>query len=588
MDAMVATKESAQPQADRSRWRVWHARRWRIVTGFILLTYLSTHFLNHAAALISLEAVEAGRDAFLLIWRNPLGTTLLYGALLIHFGLALYALYARRRLADLSVSEWVQLLLGLTVPFLLAKHALGTRMLHEFYGVEDNYLYEFLVLWTLRPDLGIQQVVLFVFAWSHGCIGAHYYLRLKRWYPRALPYLFGGALVLPVLGLLGFVVGGRAVAELAESERWRERLVEAVNWPDEDAVAAVQFGGEIVWATAAILIALTLFLRSLRFIAERQRGTIRVRYPDGRVVESPPGPTVLEFSNINGIPHASVCGGRGRCSTCRIRLGAGAARVPPPDPAEQAVLKRVGAPPNMRLACQLRPQADLEVEPLLPPNIGPRAGRARPDYLQGRERELVILFADLRAFTRFAEHKLPYDVVFVLNRYFRAMGTAIEGAGGHLDKFIGDGVMALFGIETDASTAANQALAAARDMAENLADLNRSLESDLDEPLRIGIGIHVGAVIVGEMGYAHATLLTAIGDAVNTASRLEAMTKELGCQLVVSEKVVRHAGIDAGALRPAQVAIRGRRDPLDVRVIEDARHIRLAADSATAPSASTT
>jgi adenylate cyclase len=285
------------------------------------------------------------------------------------------------------------------------------------------------------------------------------------------------------------------------------------------------------------------------------------------------GATILDASRIAGIPHASVCGARGRCSTCRVRVSAGAENMPPATDAERKVLDRVGAAPNVRLACQTRPFGPVAIVPLLPATASPRDAQARPGYLQGHEEEIAILFADLRAFTRMAEHKLPYDVVFLLNRYFRAMGLAVETTGGRLDKFIGDGVMALFGIGTNPAEGCRQALAAARAMAENLQDINQALQLDLTEPLRIGIGIHAGAAIVGEMGHGHATSITAIGDAVNTASRLETLTKEYGCQLVVSETVAGHAGLDVTHNDRHEIEIRGRREPMAIYTIVDAQNL---------------
>src|SRR5262249_7709615 len=240
---------------------------------------------------------------------------------------------------------------------------------------------------------------------------------------------------------------------------------------------------------------------------------------------------------------------------------------------DRKVLDRVGAPPNVRLACQTRPTANVAVVPVLPPTASPRDAQPRPGYLQGHEEEIAVLFADLRAFTRMAEHKLPYDVVFLLNRYFRAMGTAVEAAGGRLDKLIGDGVMALFGVGGRPTDGCRRALAAARRMSEGMRELNRSLANDVAEPLRIGIGIHAGPAIVGEMGHGRATSVTAVGDTVNTASRLETLTKEYNCQLVISDAVARYAQIDVEGFERHDIEIRGRLEPLTIRVIGDAQSL---------------
>ena len=114
-----------------------NVRRTRLVTGLILLTYLTTHLLNHALGLISLDAMEWGRQWFLLLWRNPIGTLALYGALLTHLSLAIWALYQRRHLR-MALAEMLQLLFGLTIPLLLSIHIVGTRLNHELFGIEDS------------------------------------------------------------------------------------------------------------------------------------------------------------------------------------------------------------------------------------------------------------------------------------------------------------------------------------------------------------------------------------------------------------------------------------------------------------------
>ena len=306
---------------------------------------------------------------------------------------------------------------------------------------------------------------------------------------------------------------------------------------------------------------------------------MRITYPDGRGIGVPRGVSVLEASWLLGVPHASVCGGRGRCSTCRVRVRAAPAALPAPEPAEARVLQRVRAGPDVRLACQLRPRGPVAVKPLLDPALPPRSLlRFREPLLLGEERTIAIAFADIRGFTRLAENRLPFDVVDLLNRYFRAMGEAVEAAGGQVDKFLGDGVMALFGAAArepgrraeearDAAAACRAALDAARRMSLAVEALDRSLAAELGEPLRIGIGLHVGPVILGAMGHGATVGLTAVGDAVNTASRLEAACKEFGCELVVSEAVLQAAGIEAPVGEARVLTLRGRRAPLPVRAI---------------------
>ncbi len=187
----------------------------------------------------------------------------------------------------------------------------------------------------------------------------------------------------------------------------------------------------------------------------------------------------------------------------------------------------------------------------------------------GVEREIAVLFCDLRGFTSLSEGRLPYDTVFILNRYFKAMGEAIEGAGGRVDKFIGDGIMALFGLESDAAAASRAALEAARGMAQALDLLNRDLAVELEEPLRMGIGLHLGPVILGEMGHGPAASLTAIGDTVNVASRLEALTKEFACMVVVSAQLVERAGVHLVGGRRRELDLRGRTGRLAVWLMVD-------------------
>ena len=540
--------------------------RIRLGSGLVLFVFVATHLVNHAWGLASLEALAAARDVFVAAWRSWPGTVALYGALLAHFAIVLWSLY-RRRTLRLKPAELAQVALGVAIPLLLVQHVLGTRGLHEIFGTVDDYTYEILVLWVFTPENGMIQMVLLAVTWGHGCLGLHFWIKLKRWYRPAAPWLLAFAVILPLAAAAGFVAAGREIAALARADPfWLEDAIAALNWPGEEALAWYETWRFRGWAVLGGILALVVLARYARLAVERRRGMVRLAYGDGRVVEIRPPTTVLEASREAGIPHASVCGGRGRCSTWRVRVGTGAEHLAPASAEEARVLRRAGLPARVRLACQLRPVRDLEVTPLLLANVDPREVLRRADRREG-EREVAILFADIRSFTRFAEKKLPYDVVFVLNCYFRSMGQAVLKAGGEIDKFIGDGVMALFDAATGPEEACRRSLAAAREMGAALEALNASLRNDLGEPLRIGIGIHLGAVIVGEMGFGTATSFTAIGDAVNTASRIETATKDYGCQLVVSEEVARRAGVDLGAHALHALAVRGRSEPVPVRAV---------------------
>src|SRR5437899_12338505 len=156
---MLTHAQSTSQQRSCAAW----LRRARLWSGIVLVVYLTTHLANHALGLVSFAALEAGRGWFLLLWRNPLGTVILYGALASHLALALWSLYQRRRLR-MPVWEAVQLLMGVTIPFLLTTHVVGTRLAHAWFDVQDSYTYVVLALWWYRPDLGILQTIVLLLA----------------------------------------------------------------------------------------------------------------------------------------------------------------------------------------------------------------------------------------------------------------------------------------------------------------------------------------------------------------------------------------------------------------------------------------
>jgi adenylate cyclase len=551
-------------------------RQWirplRLWCGLTLLAYLLTHFSNHALGLISLSAMETGRLWFLSLWRNPLGETALFGALLAHWLLGLWVLY-RRRTLRMPAWEATQIVFGLAVPPLLVAHVVGTRLANAMFGTEDLYTRVVLGIWVLDSWAGVRQTSLLAVAWTHGCIGLHFWLRLRPWYRRMFPVLLSAYVLVPVLGFLGFAEAGREVTALAREPDFVQRLMVQTHAPSEARRAALTRVREALTTTVWGLLVVTFAARGVRGYLSRRRRRIRISYPDGRSVVVPAGWTVLDASRSAGIPHASVCGGRGRCSTCRVRVDGDPALLPTASAQELRVLQRVGAPPNVRLACQLRPTHDLAVTPLLAVTVEAAAAHGMSAARYGQEREIVVLFADLRGFTRLAEHKLPYDVVFFLNRYFEAVGRAIADAGGIANQYTGDGVMALFGVEAEPKAACRQALRASGAMIARVEEFSRSFGAELEAPLRLGIGIHTGPAVVGEMGYGETRYLTAVGDTVHVASRLEALTKEYQCDLVVSEQVMARAGLAAAGYPRHELTVRNREAPLRIVVVAEARSL---------------
>ena len=241
---------------------------------------------------------------------------------------------------------------------------------------------------------------------------------------------------------------------------------------------------------------------------------------------------------------------------------------------EAQALGRIQAPPNVRLACQCRPTRDVAVAPLLPPNAGPSSARRAQSESLGRERRIVAVFVDLRDSTHLAEGRLPYDVVFIMNQFFAEMHAALRATGGYYAQFRGDGLLALYGLQSALPAACRAALEGAAQMQERIEQLNRSLAVDLASPLRIGIGIHAGVAIVGTLGPPDAPIYSAIGDMVNTAARFEDMTKAFGCTLVVSAEALRQAGIAPGDSPQHQVRVRGKTERLTVYAVADPRTLK--------------
>jgi len=187
----------------------------------------------------------------------------------------------------------------------------------------------------------------------------------------------------------------------------------------------------------------------------------------------------------------------------------------------------------------------------------------------GEEHYVVSMFIDMRGSTKLAEARLPFDIVFLINRFLEAASQAVIDSGGQPNQFVGDGLLALFGLDVDPATACRQAVRAASLVASNVEYMNHEFATELQQPIQFGIGIHGGEVIIGDIGFRDHTIFTALGDSVNVAARLQDMTKTLNCAVVISDEVCKNAGLAPGSLTRTEVSIRGRDQAMMVSTAED-------------------
>ncbi|GGC92220.1 adenylate/guanylate cyclase domain-containing protein [Chelatococcus reniformis] len=544
-------------------------QRLRLLSGLVLFAFALTHFLNTALGIVSLEVMIAAQNWRVAVTRSLPGSIVLGLALVVHAGLALVKVAGRGNLA-LKPWEWLQVGLGLAIPFLLLPHIVGTRFAATAFGVDDDYVYELTRLW---PASAVNQSLLLLIVWIHGCLGMHFWLRLAPGYGRIAPFLLVGAVLVPVLALTGFLVQGRDVAEAMSDPATLAALKERTQWPTAAAEDRLEGWRQQARFGFYALVAAALAVLAARMAWSRTRRRIPVQYFAGPRVLTVPGRTLLEISRANAVPHLAVCGGRARCSTCRVRVLDGLAGLSPPAEAERRTLRAIGADPDVRLACQARPWRAATVLRLLPDQRLADMREAARSEATGVERTFAVLFVDIRGFTRLSEEKLPYDVVFILNRVFQTLGGAIEQSGGRIEKYIGDGLLALFEDTRGVGGASAAALRAAAAVDRALDRLNADLEPELGAPLAVAMGLHAGPLIVGKIGWGAAASITVIGPTVNVASRLEAIAKSENVQLAVSQPTVEAAGIATADLDVRRFEVKGVAAAMDIVLVGAARHV---------------
>ena len=221
---------------------------------------------------------------------------------------------------------------------------------------------------------------------------------------------------------------------------------------------------------------------------------------------------------------------------------------------ERDVLETFGFGPEVRLGCALRPRGDIKIRLLVREPFEKQD--LRPEGM-ANEREVAVLFADIRNFTTFAEQHLAFDVLHLLNRYFDRMGTIIDFNRGEVIAFLGDGIVSFFE-DQDPKRSAISATRCAVQMLNGAHAFSRYAREHFGFDVKVGIGIAFGPAVVGEVGYYRNSRLNCIGDVVNTASRVQEATKEHDASLLVTDGIRRLAKGEFKFGREFECELRGK------------------------------
>lgn len=357
-------------------------RNLRLLSGLVLMTFVTMHLANLSIGLASLAAMDDWRGTLLDPWQTNPGRPLLMAAALVHALLGLYALAARHSLA-MSRTDVVQLLLGVLTPPLLLSHVLVTGVastLNTDYA--PSYGQILAVYWSIAPVYAFQQLLVVMFVWVHAALGLYTWLVLKPIWRLiggfVLPVLFA----VPIVALMGFAEAGKEVVEsLAKDSALRNYVTE--NAAHVNAIRArldaIRWDVLVIYG-GLVLLALAVFAG--RILRDRLKH-VKVEYDEGLVAQGRRGLSILELSRLNGVPHADVCSGRGRCGTCRVHVVDGAEFLTPRNAIEDKTLARVHAVPGDRLACQARVLGSgVTVIRALPPYADASAARQPQEWTE--------------------------------------------------------------------------------------------------------------------------------------------------------------------------------------------------------------
>jgi adenylate cyclase len=282
--------------------------------------------------------------------------------------------------------------------------------------------------------------------------------------------------------------------------------------------------------------------------------------------------TILQASLEADIPHYHACGGNARCSTCRVVVQEGKKNLSPPNKAELNLRNKKNFPEKVRLACQTKVIGkDVKVQRIIKDetdlNLYVYGSDCGNIQTVGDEKAMALFFLDIRNFTPFIEQHLPFDVIHIIRRLNIMFNDAIVEHKGKILEYAGDGFYAVFGFDEPINEAVNNAYTAGKQILESLAGLNENyIIKYFDHKIDIGIGLHSGKVIVGKTGVKEYHPYTVMGFPVNVAARLEAATKELNNDFIISDYAYKFLNQTNNA-QEKQIKLKGITEPFHVRLI---------------------
>jgi adenylate cyclase len=286
--------------------------------------------------------------------------------------------------------------------------------------------------------------------------------------------------------------------------------------------------------------------------------------PDRCSIEVSESDTILDALIADEIPHTHVCGGNAHCSTCRIMILEGSHNCSPPTSAEKALAKKLDFPVHIRLACQTRVSGDVAIRRLILNNddIDIVENQLSTGSM-GNQRSVGVLRARIRGVTNFDEVNFPYDIIYVMSRYFHRMNKVISDYGGIVDNYTSWRLTALFGTE-EGDRDPERAVWAGLEMLQSVRELNADLTKLSYHPLNVSIGIHYGPVVLVPVCAGALQRTTALGSAIEVVGRIEAANKKVGSELLVSNSIYKRLPNRAIVHRNASIDLTGKGDDYPV------------------------